>query len=253
MRTLIVDDEPIARRTAQLVLSRAPEIEIVGMCTGVDAAVHIAQRRPDLLVLDVQMPGCDGFDVLAQVGPAAVRAIVFVTAYDQYAVRAFDVHAVDYVLKPYDDDRLLAAVARARAQLASQDRLASVLTSAQRFVRRFFVRSGDRTLVIDAGDVDLLEAADDHVELHVRGDVHQIRERLAELEQRLDPERFVRIHRSAIVNLDRVREIQPLIRGDAIVVIDGGAAVRCSRSRRRELERRLAGSPRHADHSPSRR
>ena len=263
IRVLVVDDEPLARRSVELVLASDPELAVIGSCAGVDAALAVRASKPDLLVLDVQMPEVDGFEVVAAIGVDAVPAIVFVTAYDQYAVRAFDVHAVDYVLKPFDDRRLLAAVTRAKQRIAAGapagERLVDVLADRERtrtYVQRFFVRTRDKTLIVAAADVDCLEAADDYVELHVGPVVHMLRERLADLEQRLDPSRFVRIHRSTIVNLTRVREIHPLVRGDALVLLDGGAAFRCSRSRRPELERRLVApvdSPRGADSSPQRR
>lgn len=257
IRVLIVDDEPLARQSVALVLAGDPELSVIGGCAGADAVAAIREDKPDLLVLDVQMPEVDGFDVVAAIGVDAVPAIVFVTAYDQYAVRAFDVHAVDYVLKPFDDRRLLAAIARAKQRIAAAtapgERLVALLADRERtrtYVQRFFVRSRDKTVIVDARDVDCLEAADDYVELHVGDAVHILRERLADLEQRLDPARFVRIHRSTIVNLTRVREIHPLVRGDALVMLDGGAAFRCSRSRRPELERRLVDSPRVPDRSP---
>jgi two-component system LytT family response regulator len=226
MRVLIVDDEPLARDTARLVLE--PVAEVVGTCTGTEAVAAIRALAPDVVVLDVQMPGVDGFGVIEQVGPAEMPAIVFVTAHNHYAVQAFEVHAVDYVLKPYEDKRLLAALARVQPKA---------------YVQRFFVRGRERTLVVATTEVDFLEAADDYVELHVGETVHLVRARLAELEARLDPSRFVRIHRSAIVNLERVRELEPLERGDALVVLTNGATLRLARSRRTELERRLAGSP----------
>ena len=238
IRAFIVDDEPLARESARLALVADPEVEVVGACSGAEAVAQILAARPELLILDVQMPVVDGFGVLAALGAHAPPAIVFVTAYDQYAVRAFEVHALDYVLKPYDDRRLLAAVARAKARVG------------ERHIERFFVRGRDRVQIVDARDVDCLEAADDYVELHVGDTVHIIRERLADLEGRLDPARFFRIHRSAIVNLERVREIHPLVRGDALVVLAGGASFRCSRTRRGDFERRLSDSPRREDRSP---
>ena len=227
MKVLIVDDEPLARESARLVLETDPDVTVVGACTGVDAAALTRELAPDLLLLDVQMPEVDGFAVVDAIGPAALPGVIFVTAYDQYAVRAFDVHAIDYVLKPFDDRRLLAAIERAKQRTRT-------------YVQRFFVRERDKTIIVDAANVDFLEAADDYVELHAGKTIHMMRERLSELEARLDPAVFVRIHRSTIVNLCRVREIEPLIRGDALVVLDGGAALRCSRSRRADLERRLA-------------
>lgn len=257
MRVLIVDDEPLARETARLVLSADPAVDIVGACSGIDAAAQIARTAPQLVFLDVQMPGVDGFDVIAQVGLDAMPAIVFVTAYDHYAVRAFDVHAIDYVLKPYDDQRLLAALSRAKQRIAERTSavaaLGEVLADHPRTLHRFAVRERDRVVFVDAAEVDALEAADDYVELHVGDTVHLMRERLGDLEGRLDPSQFVRIHRSTIVNLARVREMHPLVRGDALVVLEGGATFRLSRSRRDELLRRLSDSPRASDSSPQRR
>jgi two-component system LytT family response regulator len=265
IRTLIVDDEPLARDTVRLVLTHDPDVDVVGACTGVDAAAAVASHRPDLLVLDVQMPEVDGFDVVAAIGPDAVPAIVFVTAYDQYAVRAFEVRALDYVLKPFDDRRLLAALGRVKEALAARrtisGQLAELLADRERdreragdrcHLQRFAVRQRDRIVLVDAADVHSIEAADDHVELDAGGTIHILRERMAELEGRLDPARFVRIHRSVIVNVERVREIHPLIRGDALVVLEGGASFRCSRSRRSELQRRLTDSPRGRHHLPQR-
>ena len=252
-RVLIVDDEPVARETARLVLSADPEVEVVASCTGIDAAAAIARSRPELVFLDVQMPGVDGFDVIAQVGLAAMPAVVFVTAYDAYAVRAFEVHAVDYVLKPYDDRRLLAALSRAKQRLAETAPFAALLADHPRTLRRFAVRERDKITFVDPADVDCLEAADDYVELHVGDTVHVMRERLSELETQLDPDRFVRVHRSTIVNLARVRELHPLAKGDALVVLEGGATYRVSRSRRDDLELRLSGSPHHRDRSPQQR
>ncbi len=243
IRVLIVDDEPLARDTVRMIVEADPEVEVVGACSGVDALAQVAALRPDVIFLDVQMPEVDGFDVAGALGLDTGPAIVFVTAYDHYAVRAFDVHALDYVVKPFDDRRLLAALARAKLRAAS----------ARRFVQRFIVRGRDKAVLVAAADVDFLEAADDYVELHVGAEVHVMRERLAELELRLDPARFVRIHRSTIVNLDRVKELHPLFRGDAIVVLASGAQLRLSRSRRAELERRLSGSPHGSDDSPRRR
>ncbi|MBZ0238446.1 MAG: LytTR family DNA-binding domain-containing protein [Deltaproteobacteria bacterium] len=259
IRALVVDDEPLARETVRLVLAQDPDVVVVGACTGVDAVAAVEQHRPDLLVLDVQMPEVDGFDVVEAIGPDAVPAIVFVTAYDQYAVRAFEVRALDYVLKPFDDRRLLAALARAKEALAARRSIAGQLAEllldrerARGHLRRFAVRRRDRIVLVDASEVDSIEAADDYVELHAGGAVHVVRERMAELEARLDPARFVRIHRSVIVNVERVREIHPLVRGDALVVLEGGASFRCSRGRRAELDRRLTDSPRRRDHSPQR-
>jgi two-component system, LytTR family, response regulator len=260
IRVLIVDDEPLARETLQLSLSGDPEIEIVGACSGPGAAEVIARSRPDIMFLDVQMPEVGGFDLVEAIGPGAVPVIVFVTAYDQYALRAFDVHALDYLLKPFDDRRFRETLRRAKDHLRSQnarareERLLDLLEDREKssgaFVRRFAVREREKAIFVAAAAVDWIEAADDYVELHAGGETHLLRERLAELEKRLDPRQFARIHRSTIVNIDRVRELCRLLRGDSVVVLVDGTRLRLSRSRRDEFERRLTGSPRPRLDSP---
>jgi two-component system LytT family response regulator len=257
IRTLIVDDEPLARDTLRYVLAGDPDVEVVGACTGADAPTVVATTHPDLMFLDVEMPGRDGFEVVAAIGLDAVPAIVFVTAYDRYAVRAFEAHALDYVLKPFDDDRLRAALARAKHSLdGGRARVAELVAAHEQqrpYVRRFVVRERDRTVLVEAATIDWLEAADDYVELHAGTTMHMIRERLAKLEHRLDPARFVRVHRSTIVNIERVRELRPRLRGDAVAVLRSGAELRVSRSRRAELLLRLTGSPQPDDGSPQTR
>lgn len=246
LRVLVVDDEPLARRLLKLLLEPDPELELVGSCSGVEAPAEVARTRPDILLLDVQMPELDGFGVLQQLGPERAPVVVFVTAYDRYAVRAFEVHALDYVLKPIDPARLAAALGRAKAQARSRAggvadaALAALLLEQGGYARRFLVRNRGATLVVGADEVDWIEAADYYATLHVGGRSHLLRETLAELARRLDPGRFFRVHRSAIVNLSRVREIHPLFRGDCELVLSSGARVRLSRTRRGEFERRLA-------------
>jgi two-component system LytT family response regulator len=260
IRVLIVDDEPLARETIQLSLAGDPEIAVVGACSGPEAEALVASARPDIMFVDVQMPAMGGFDLVEAIGPGAVPVIVFVTAYDQYALRAFEVHALDYLLKPFDDRRFRDTLRRAKEHLRSQgaraleERLLDLLEERERsagpFVRRFAVRERDRSVFVAAAAVDWIEAADDYVELHAGGATHLVRERLADLERRLDPEQFARIHRSIIVNIERVRELHPLFRGDSIVVLVDGTRLRLSRSRRGEFERRLTSSPRRGVDSP---
>ncbi|HTE49927.1 MAG TPA: LytTR family DNA-binding domain-containing protein [Kofleriaceae bacterium] len=262
IRVLIVDDEPLARDTLQLSLADDPEVAVVGACSGAGAAALVASTRPDIMFLDIKMPEVSGFDLIEAIGPGAVPVIVFVTAYDQYALRAFEVHALDYLLKPFDDRRFRDTLRRAKQHLRPGDarsiegRLLDLLEerelAARPYVRRFAVRGRDRSVFVPAAAVDWIEAADDYVELHAGGETHLVRERLAELERRLDPEQFARIHRSTIVNIDRVRELQPLFRGDSTVVLTDGTELRLSRSRRAEFERRLTSSPRQRDDSPHR-
>jgi len=219
---------------------------VVGECSGVDAALEVTRTRPDILFLDVQMPEVDGFAVLEQLRAEATPLVVFVTAYDRYAVRAFEVHAVDYLLKPIDNPRFAQALGRAKARARDRRRgeidggLAALLHDRSRYARRFLVPTREATVVVNADEIDWIEAADYYASLHVGGKSHLLRETLTELAERLDPERFFRVHRSAIVNLARVREIHPLFRGDCELVLSNGARVRLSRTRRGEFERLLA-------------
>ena len=247
LRALVVDDEPLARSLLRVLLSRDPEIEVVGECAGVEAADEVARLRAEILFLDVQMPEVDGFGVLAALEPDRTPVVVFVTAYDQYALRAFEVHAVDYLLKPIDERRFADALARAgtqararRSGAAGDGRLGALLEDHARHTRRFLVRTHEKTVVVEAADVDWIEAADYYATLHVGARSHLVRETLTDLAGRLDPDRFFRVHRSAIVNLDRVREIHPLFRGDAELVLEGGTRVRLSRTRRAEFKRLFA-------------
>ncbi|MGE5234062.1 MAG: LytR/AlgR family response regulator transcription factor, partial [Acidobacteriota bacterium] len=192
------------------------------------------------LFLDVQMPEVDGFDVLEAVGADKVPAIVFVTAYDEYALRAFDVHAIDYLLKPFDDARFALAVARAKERVRSgrpDQKIAALLLERAPYQRRLLVPARDRILVVDADDIDWIEASDYYSKLHVGARTHLLRQTLTDLERRLDPARFVRVHRSAIVNVERVREIHPLLRGDCALLLADGTRVRLSRTHREPFER----------------
>ena len=251
IRVAIIDDEPLAREALRLVLQTDPEVVVVGDCIGVDAPALIERESVELLFLDVQMPEVDGFEVLAALRPGALPATVFVTAHDEYAVRAFEVHAIDYLLKPFDDARLLTALARAKQRLArhggtaGQPLLALLDERAQRTssVERFLVRARGKVVVVRAEDIDWIEAADYYATLHVGGDSHLIRETMTDLEGSLDARRFVRVHRGAIVNIDRVREVHPQFRGDCTLVLADGTQVKLSRTRRSEFDR-LFGMPR---------
>lgn len=234
MKVVIVDDEPLARQILRILLENDRELTVAGECSGVEAAEVIARERPDILFLDIQMPEVDGFDVLERVGPDTVPAIVFVTAYDEYALRAFEFHALDYLLKPFDDRRFYAALSRAK------ERVRAKTPSSSSFTRRFLVRTREKVLFIKADDLEWVEAADYYVSLHAGGKSYLLRQTMAEIERQLDPAKFVRVHRSAIVNLDRVREIHPLFRGDAELVLEGGTRVRLSRTRRAEFKRLFA-------------
>ncbi len=260
IRVLIVDDEPIARETLRLCLAGDHDVIVVGSCSGADAADVVRSTSPDIMFLDVQMPEVNGFDLIERIGTGAVPVIVFVTAYDQYALRAFEVHALDYLLKPFDDRRFQDALARAKQQLRArasssvEERLLNLLEerekSAQPYLHRFVVRARERSIFVPAEAVDWINGADDYIELHVGKETHLLRERLADLEGRLDPRQFARIHRSTIVNIDRVKEQHALFRGDSLLVLTDGVRLRLSRSRRAEFERRLTSSPRAQAGSP---
>jgi two-component system LytT family response regulator len=245
-RVLIVDDEPLARDGIAALLATDRDVIVAGAASGVDAPGLIARTRPDLLFLDLQMPEVVGFEVLERVGADAVPAVVFVTAFDRYALRAFEVHALDYLLKPFADARFAAALARAKLQVAARRdgvldaRIAELLRARQAPGTRFLVPARGKSVVVEANEIEWIEAADYYVCLHCGSANHLLRETMDEIERKLDPQQFFRVHRSAIVNLARVREIHPLFRGDCELRMANGAAVRLSRSRRRAFEARFA-------------
>jgi two-component system LytT family response regulator len=241
---LIVDDEPLARQALRLLLEGDREVAIVGECSGVDGVATVERTQPDILFLDIRMPEVDGFDLLEQVGIDRAPTVVFVTAYADHALRAFEVHAIDYLLKPIVDARFAQALARAkslarsrRAGDAADPRLGALLREHTRATRRILVRDRGKTRVIDVDTIDWIGAADYYAEIHSGGETHLLRETMSELAERLDPERFFRVHRSAIINLERVREIHPLFHGDRELVLADGTRVRLSRTRRQEFER----------------
>jgi two-component system LytT family response regulator len=249
LRALVIDDEPLARQSIRLLLERDPELEVSGEGSGVDGAALVARTRPDILFLDVQMPELDGFKLLEQIGADAVPVVVFVTAFDRYALRAFEVHALDYLLKPFDDARFEETLRRAKEQARSRRRgepdvrLAELIRGRNVYASRFLIPTREKSIVVNALEIDWIEAADYYVTIHAAGKSHLLRETLATLEQRLDPERFVRVHRSAIVNIDRVREIHPLFRGNCALILADGTRVKLSRSHREELERLFHAAP----------
>jgi len=256
IKTLIVDDEPLARRNLRLLLAKDPQIEVLDECrNGREAVKAINALSPDLIFLDIQMPEMDGFDVLAQVGPEQIQAIIFVTAFDQYALKAFDVHALDYLLKPFDDERFAHALARAKAQIEAREinslskRLLALLEERESerkapaqqssYLTRVMIKAAGRVVLLKVDDIDFIEADGNYAKLHVARKAHLLREKMNDLEGKLDPERFVRIHRSVIVNLDRIKEMHPHFNGDYIVVLEDGRQLRLSRTRREQLEAKL--------------
>ena len=246
LRILVVDDEPLARQRVLDLLARAAEVEVVGTAgTGRQAVAAIVQHAPDLVFLDIQMPGLSGLDVVREVGPEAMPAVVFVTAYDQHALAAFDVAAVDYLLKPYDDDRFAQALARARDAVrlrevdTLRDRPASLLGGSvpppppsQAYLERIAVDMRGQTRLVPVDAIDYIASDGPYAEVHTGSDVYVVRERMQTLEERLDPARFFRIHRSTIVRIDRVEAILTAAGGDYSVRLADGTRLRLSRSRR---------------------
>lgn len=233
IRVLIVDDEPLARSNLAVLLGSDPEIEIVGECeSGDEAVAEIAARTPELVFLDVQMPECDGFDVLERLGTDLPLALIFVTAYDQYALRAFEAGALDYLLKPFDNARFELALRRAKERIV-RDR------EAPRKPDRLAIRGAGQVAFLRIAEIDWIEAADYYACLHVGAKSHLVRRSMAELERGLDPQVFCRIHRSTIVNLERVVGLETHEDGEYQVKLQGGEKLRLSRRYRKELQERL--------------
>jgi two-component system, LytTR family, response regulator len=254
VRVVIADDEPMGRQRLVRLLQSEPETDVVAACAdGEEAVEAIREHAPDIVLLDVQMPLLDGFEVVAALGDAHQPAVIFVTAHDQYAVRAFEVHAFDYLLKPVDQDRLREAIARATAtpgrghQGSTTRRILALLEelSARERARgreRLVVRTPERSFFLRSDTIDWIEAAGKFVHLHVGRSVHALRESMAELEQELDPARFLRISRSVIVNLDRIQEIQPWFQGDYVLILTDGTRLTSTRGYRDNMRRLLGRS-----------
>jgi two-component system LytT family response regulator len=245
MRTLIVDDEPPARERLKRLLADIEGVELIGEAeSGLHAVEMIERERPDLVLLDIQMPGLDGFEVIEAV--ADPPPVIFVTAYDEYAIRAFEVSALDYLLKPFSRERLAKAIRRAQETLAEESdfaaRLGPLLESLAdqgQYLARLAVRDRDRIRVLDVGEVDWIGIEGEQVMVHVGDQAYPVRRTLTELEARLDPACFFRAHRSAIVNLDRVKEVIPWFKGTHKLRLTTGAEVELSRARARALRRVL--------------
>jgi two-component system, LytTR family, response regulator len=242
LRALIVDDEPLARERIRTLLADETDIEIAGECAdGREAVAAISAEAPDLLFLDVQMPELGGFEVLEAVGIDRVPAVIFVTAYDRHALRAFDVHALDYLLKPFDRERFHAALTRARGELARGPRAARAaieprllalleeMEAGKNRLERLVIKSGGRVFFLRVAEIDWIEAAGNYARLHVGRESHLLRETMKTLEARLDPGGFVRVHRSAIVNIDRIQELQPSFHGEYVITLIGSHRLTSSR------------------------
>jgi two-component system, LytTR family, response regulator len=257
MDVLLIDDEPLARKRLRQFLREYDDCNIVGECgDGRDAVTRIRELRPDVVFLDVQMPEVSGLDVLGALDPSERPLVVFVTAHDEYAVRAFEVHAVDYLLKPFDRERFRSAYEHARALLddrtviAEREKLSALLAETGRVSEttdsapnmlhdRILVKTGTRVLFLNPCDIDWVEAAGNYVKLHVGTDEYIVRESITRLESMLAPRQFARVHRSTIVNLNRVRELRPWFSGEMIIVMNTGTELKLSRTYRRDLERRV--------------
>ncbi|HEU5219859.1 MAG TPA: LytTR family DNA-binding domain-containing protein [Gemmatimonadales bacterium] len=246
IRCLVVDDEALGRKRVVSLLETIPDAELVGECgDGVSAIRAIEELMPDLVFLDVQMPEVDGFGVLASIPQPPAPAIVFVTAYDTYALQAFEVHAQDYLLKPVDPDRFRAAFRRVaervhadRAGGAAQ-RLTALLVDVERDrsrKTRWPIKTGGRIFFLSIAEIDWIEAADNHVRIHAGKDVHVMRRTMQAIEEALPADQFVRIHRSTIINVERIKEIQPWFTGEYLVLLDDGTRLPTSRSHRARLE-----------------
>jgi two-component system LytT family response regulator len=250
IRTVIVDDEPLARRGIRAQLKCEKDIEIISECrNGLEAVKTLESQSPDLVFLDVQMPELDGFEVVDAIGVERMPAVIFVTAYDRYALRAFEVHALDYLLKPFDDERFTTAVHRARRQIKQKNlddlsrRLQGLLNDLQtsrKYVERLVVKSAGRIFFLSVGEIDWIEAADNYVRLHTGRESHLLRETMSSLEKRLDPDQFLRVHRSRIVNARKIKELQPLFRGEYDIMLRDGTRVESGRGYRDRIQKLLA-------------
>lgn len=255
MRVIIVDDEPLARDRLRAMLAKESEIQIIAECgDGREAVAAIKREVPDVVFLDIQMPEMDGFGVIAQLKGHAVPKIVFVTAFDEFAVKAFEVHAVDYLLKPFDRDRLHQTIVHLRKQDKTvsptelTEKLSALIESIQGGSQqptpsdRIPLKLDGRVIFLRPADIDWIEAQDNYVKLHAgRGDAHMVRDTLASFEARLDPKKFLRIARSTIVNIDRVREMQPMFHGEWVVILHDGTKLTMSRGYREGLEKHMGG------------
>ena len=252
IRTLIVDDEPLAREWVRNGLQDEPDIDVVAECgDGFEAVRAVTELRPDLMLLDVQMPGLDGFGVLASLEAQDLPAVIFVTAFDRYALKAFEAHAVDYLMKPFSSERLHDAVERARAQIdrSSERDLKAALHALLEDIQReraypewLLIKKEDRSVFLRVADIDWIESSRNNVRLHVGKEIYVFHETTTGIESKLDPKKFFRIHRSTIVNIEKIREMHPWFNGDYAVTLKDGTKLTLSSTYRERLKefRRLA-------------
>ncbi len=255
IRALIVDDEPIAREGLRTLLAAERDIEIISVSrNGREAIQAIREQKPDLVFLDVQMPKMNGLTVIEQIGVQQMPAVVFVTAYDKYALQAFEINALDYLLKPFDEERLQKTLQRVRKHFQHQslDHLQTRLTALMNQLsekekkrpERFVVKSGGRIFFVNADEIDWIEAAGNYVQLHVGSQSHLLRQTMDGMEAELDPEKFLRIRRSIIVNMACIKELQSLSKGEYLIVLHNGAKLNSSRRYRCKLDFILNSAPR---------
>ena len=254
IRVLLVDDEPLARDMLREMLQGDPQVEIVGeSCNGVEALAAIRAQAPDLIFLDVQMPEVGGFEVLASLKGEKAPYVIFVTAYDQYAVRAFEVQALDYLLKPFDQERFDLSWQRAKAQLRNDRNgggmdqriltLLEELKAGNKYLERLVIKAAGRIYFLETSEIDWIEAEGNYVSVHSGKKSHLLRETISSLESQLDPKKFVRIHRSSIVRLDYIQELQPWFHGEYRVILHDGTQLTLSRNHRDKLQEALGKLP----------
>jgi two-component system LytT family response regulator len=246
LRTLIVDDEPLARERIRALLAAEDDVDMIGECRdGLDAVAVIRREKPDLVFLDVQIPELDGFGVVSRLGDGPMPVIVFVTAYDQYALQAFEVHAVDYLLKPFDAERFARALGRARKAIQVERgngvderllRLLHDLKAPPGYLERIVVKTSGRLFFLRSDEIDWIESSGNYVSLHAGGETHLLRETMSALEAKLDPARFIRIHRTAIVRIDQIKELHPLFHGEYEVALRDDTRLTLSRGYRDRLQ-----------------
>ena len=246
LRVVLVDDEPLVRLGLRRLLEQEPDVEVVAECADGEAAMAaVTQHRPDVLLLDMQMPGKTGLEVLRGLGNERPRAVVFVTAHDRYAIDAFEQHAVDYLLKPFDQRRFKVALDRVRERLGGDtgddrlDRLLASLAPRAPWLERIPAKVGNRVTLVPVGEVHWIEAADNYVRLHTADGQYAVRETMNNLAEQLDPRQFARVHRSTIVNLGRVKELLALASGDFTVVLEDGTRLTLSRGYRKAFEEQI--------------
>ena len=249
IRTLIVDDMPLARERIKTFLAESKEIEIVGECRdGGDAIAAIQKLKPDLVFLDVQMPGLNGFEVIELIGVEQMPAVIFVTAFDEFAIRAFEVNAVDYLLKPFNEERLSKTLKRAFRDIRHKqtgrldrqlEKLLAEVKKETKYLQRIIIKSGDHTILLATSDIDWISAAGNYLEIHVGSETYLLRERLSVMEQKLSPDLFIRIHRSTIVKIDFIKAMHPLFNGDHLVVLCDDTELNMSRTYYEKLKQIL--------------